>query len=230
MKLDVRTYILLTLLSATWATMNSSIVMELCIMAGLVLLQLFSKKGSFMPRLLLVYLIFCAVQFLVFPVVPDIVEMLLSMLVVNVRSFFPVVMSIALIYKNTRVSEMTASFTKMGVSRKVTVPIAVAIRYIPALKEEWIHIRDAMRMRNVTRGIQNPFIRFVKRLECYLVPIFVSSLQSADELSAAAVTRGIENPARPTCRNYRPMGLKDYVVIAVAFSITVYCFVAAYVR
>ena len=55
-------------------------------------------------------------------------------------------MCIVLLYKNTRVSEMTASFTRMGVSRKVTVPVAVAIRYIPTLKEEWLHIRDAMRI------------------------------------------------------------------------------------
>ncbi len=230
MKLDVRTYILLTVLSATWATMNSEIVIELCIMAGLVFLQLLSKKGSFMPKLLISYAILCGIQFILFPVVPDVVEMLLSLPVVNIRSFFPVVMSIVLLYKNTRVSEMTASFTRMGISRKVTVPVAVAIRYIPTLKEEWLHIRDAMRMRSVTRGIKNPFVRLAKKLECYLVPFFVSSLKSSDELSAAAVTRGIENPSKPTCRNYKPMGFKDYAVIFIALSITVYCFVASYMR
>jgi len=230
MKLDVRTYILLTVLSATWATMNSDIIVELFIMAGLVFLQLLSNKGSFMPKLLVSYIILCGIQFVLFPIVPDIVEMLLSLPVVNIRSFFPAVMCIVLLYKNTRVSEMTASFTRMGISRKVTVPVAVAIRYIPSLKEEWLHIRDAMRMRSVTKGIKNPFMRLVKKLECYLVPFFVSSLKNTDELSAAAVTRGIENPVRPTCRNYRPMGIKDYAVIFIALSITAYCFVISYLR
>lgn len=50
---------------------------------------------------------------------------------------------------------MAASFTRMGAPKSVIVPIAVAVRYIPALKEEWLHIRDAMRMRNVTNGIRN---------------------------------------------------------------------------
>ena len=230
MKLDVRTYILLTVLSATWATMNSDIIVELFIMAGLVFLQLLSKKGSFMPKLLVSYVILCGIQFVLFPVVPDVVEMILSLPVVNIRSFFPAVMCIVLLYKNTRVSEMTASFTRMGISRKVTVPVAVAIRYIPSLKEEWFHIRDAMRMRSVTRGIRNPFVRFAKKLECYLVPFFVSSLKSSDELSAAAVTRGIENPVKPTCRNYKQMGIKDYIVIFIALSITGYCFVMNYMR
>ena len=230
MKLDVRTYILLVILSATWSTMNSDIIVELCIMAGLVLLQLFSEKGSFMPKLILIYAVFCIVQYVLFPIIPDGAQMILSMFVVNVRSFFPVIMCIVLLYKNTRVSEMTASFTRMGISRKVTVPVAVAIRYIPSLKEEWLHIRDAMRMRSVTRGINNPFVRLAKRAECYLVPLFVSSLQNADDLAAAAVTRGIENPDRPTCRNYRPMGIKDYIILFFVFLITAFCVVETYLR
>lgn len=230
MKLDVRTYILLVILSATWSTMNSDIIVELCIMSGLVLLQLFSEKGSFMPKLILIYAVFCIVQYVLFPIIPDGAQMILSMFVVNVRSFFPVVMCIVLLYKNTRVSEMTASFTRMGISRKVTVPVAVAIRYIPSLKEEWLHIRDAMRMRSVTRGIKNPFVRLAKRAECYLVPLFISSLQNADDLASAAVTRGIENPDRPTCRNYRPMGIKDYITLLFAFLITAFCFVETYLR
>lgn len=230
MKLDVRTYILLVILSATWSTMNSDIIVELCIMAGLVLLQLFSEKGSFMPKLILIYAVFCIVQYVLFPIIPDGAQMILSMFVVNVRSFFPVIMCIVLLYKNTRVSEMTASFTRMGISRKVTVPVAVAIRYIPSLKEEWLHIRDAMRMRSVTRGINNPFVRLAKRAECYLVPLFISSLQNADDLAAAAVTRGIENPDRPTCRNYRPMGIKDYIILFFVFLITAFCVVETYLR
>ena len=230
MKLDVRTYILLALLSATCATLNTDIRVELVIMAGLTLLQLLSGPGVFMPRLIAVYILFVLIQYALFPVVPEIVEMIFSMLVVNVRGFFPLIMCIVLLYKNTRVSEMTASFTRMGVPKKVTVPLAVAIRYIPALKEEWLHIRDAMRMRNITNGIRNPFKRMVTRMECYLVPFFVSSLQSADELAAAAVTRGIENPVRPSCRNYRSMGIRDFVVIAIALTVTVYCAVRSYGR
>ncbi len=230
MKLDVRTYILLALLSATCATLNTDIRVELVIMAGLTLLQLLSGPGVFMPRLIAAYILFVLIQYALFPVVPEIMEMIFSMLVVNVRGFFPMIMCIVLLYKNTRVSEMTASFTRMGVSKKVTVPLAVAIRYIPALKEEWLHIRDAMRMRNITNGVRNPFKRMVTRMECYLVPFFVSSLQSADELAAAAVTRGIENPVRPSCRNYRSMGMRDYVVIAIALAVTVFCAVQSYGR
>ena len=188
-------YLILAVLSATCATLNTHIEIELAIIAALALLQLLSGPGVFMPRPLACYGIMVVIQYVLFPILPETVEMLLSLPVVNIRSFFPLIMCIVLLYKNTRVSEMAASFTRMGAPKSVIVPIAVAVRYIPAryipaLKEEWLHIRDAMRMRNVTNGIRNPLKRLVCKIECYLVPLFVASIQSADELSAAAVTRG----------------------------------------
>lgn len=223
MKLDIRTYIVLALLSATCTTLNTDLRVELCIMSALSLLQLLSGPGVFMPKLIALYIVFVIIQFFLFPVMPEAIEMIFSMLVVNVRSFFPIIMCIVLLYRNTRVSEMTASFARMGIPKKITVPLAVAIRYIPTLREEWLHIRDAMRLRSITAGIRNPFSRIAKKTECYLVPLFVSALQSSDELAAAAVTRGIENPGRPSCRNYRPMGLRDYIVITAAVAVTAFC-------
>ena len=41
-------------------------------------------------------------------------------------------------------------------------------------------------------------IRGFARLECTVMPLMVSATETAEELSAAAVTRGIENPARKT--------------------------------
>ena len=67
--------------------------------------------------------------------------------------------------------------------------ISVTLRYFPAIREEVGYIRDAMKLRN---------IRGLARLEGTVVPLMVSATETADELSAAAVTRGIENPARKT--------------------------------
>ena len=38
-----------------------------------------------------------------------------------------------------------------------------------------------------------------KKLECKIVPLIMSATKTADELSAAAITRGIENPVKKTC-------------------------------
>lgn len=223
MRLDVRTYFLIIVLSATCSALNTNIWVEIGIVLALALLELVSVPGSFTPKLVLAYGVMLLIQFVLFPLLPETVVMLLSLSAVSIRSFFPTIMGIVLLYKNTRVSQMTATFSKMRVPKGFTITLAVAVRYIPTLKEEWQHIRDAMRMRNVTRGIRNPFRRIEQRAECYLVPLFVSSLKTADELSAAAITRGIDDPATPTCRNYRPMSLRDYVVILLTLGVTGFC-------
>lgn len=225
MKFDVRTYLVLTVLAATCASQNTSIVVEGAIIAILALLQLASGPGVFMPKLVACYPLMVLVQYGIFPNVSDIVSMLLSLIVVNIRTFFPLIMCIVLLYKNVRISQMTATFAKMHMPKGATIALAVAVRYIPSLKEEWLHIRDAMRMRNVAAGVTNPFSRIALKAECYLVPLFVSCIQEADELSCAAMVRGIDNPAMPTCRNYKPLRVRDVVAMSVALGITVFCFV-----
>lgn len=225
MTLDVRTYIVLCLAVATCSSVNTDIVVEMVLVAVLAALQIASGSGVFMPKLVLCYFAMVVVQYGLFPAVPEAVSMVFSLVVVNVRSFFPLVMSVVLLYKKTRLSQMTATFAKMGVPKSVTISLAVAIRYIPSIKEEWLHIRDAMRMRNLSTAARNPFAVIAQKAECYLVPLFVSALQEADELSNAAITRGIDNPATPSCRNYRPLQMRDRLAIALAVAAVVFCFI-----
>ena len=223
MTLDVRTYIVMIVLSATCSSLNTDILVEIGIMAAITLLQLISAKGSFTPKLLIFYALMLFTQFVLFPLMPQTAVSLLSLPVVNIRSFFPTIMCIILLYRNTKVSQMTATFTKMHIPKGVTITLAVAVRYIPALKEEWLHIREAMKMRNVSAGIGDPFRRLYRRLECYLVPLFVSAINTSDELSAAAVTRGIDDTATPTCRNYKTMGARDYTALFITAAVTAFC-------
>lgn len=229
MILDIRTYFIILLLSATCASLNTNIWIEVCLILLLSILQIVSGKKAFMPKLLLLYIVLLVFQFVIIPVSPEIVIMLLSMFVVNLRGFFPVIMCIVLIYKTTMVSQLIATMTKMKVSKGVVITVAITTRYIPTLIEEWRHIREAMSVRRVTSGIRNPLKKIGKGLECYLVPFFMQALKTSDELSASAITRGIDNPAIPTCRQYRPMGIIDYAVILIAITMTVLCIIARYV-
>lgn len=230
MKLDIRTKLVITLLIATCVSLNSNIYVEMFLMLFLAGLQLLSGKDVFALWLVLCYGIFVIIQYLVLPVVPDWVSMILSMFVVNVRSFFPIAMCIVLIYRTTRISQMMATLTKMKVPKGVIITIAIAIRYFPALAEEIRALHDAMSIRNVTNGIKNPFKKVAVKAECYLVPVFISAIKTADELSAAAMTRGIENPGQPSCRNYKNMSFQDYIVLVIVFVSTIGCIYVRYGR
>ena len=51
MKLDIRTYLIMLVLSATCTRLNTSIGVEIGLVLALTLIQIISGKGVFMPRL-----------------------------------------------------------------------------------------------------------------------------------------------------------------------------------
>ena len=81
---------------------------------------------------------------------------------------------------------------------KIVIPLSVIFRFFPTVSEEYQAIRDAMKMRGIRFGGKNPFLM----VEYRLVPLIVSVVKIGDELSAAALTRGLGAPGRRTnlCR------------------------------
>jgi energy-coupling factor transport system permease protein len=67
-------------------------------------------------------------------------------------------------------------------------------RFFPTVGEEYAAINDAMRMRGVTFAGGNP----AAMLEYRLVPMMICCVKIGEELSAAALTRGLGAPVRRT--------------------------------
>ena len=88
------------------------------------------------------------------------------------------------------------------------MPISVMFRFFPTIKEEYAAIRDAMRLRNVGSW-RNP----LEMLEYRLVPLLAGLVSIGNELSASALTRGLNAPIRRT--NMCPIGFhwQDVAVI-----------------
>ena len=104
----------------------------------------------------------------------------------------------AYVVSTTTVSEFTAAMQRMRVSEKVTIPLSVMFRFFPTLGEEFGSINAAMRM----RGISLAGGRVGKMLEYRLIPLLTCSARIGEELSAAALTRGLGGEVRRTniCR------------------------------
>ena len=78
---------------------------------------------------------------------------------------------------------------KIHFPQQLIVADSMTLRYFPSIREETGNIRDAMRLQD---------IRGLAKLEGIMVPLMVSATGTAEELSAAAVTREIEGPAPKT--------------------------------
>mgnify|MGYP000759342873 FL=1 len=81
---------------------------------------------------------------------------------------------------------------RMHITEKIVIPMSVIFRFFPTISEEYQAIRDAMKMRGIRFGGKNPFLM----LEYRLVPLMVSVVKIGDELSAAALTRGLGAPVK----------------------------------
>ena len=119
--------------------------------------------------------------------------------VVFVRKIFPCAMLGGILVSTTRVNEFMAAMNRIRMPKSVVIPLTVMLRYFPTVGEDWQHIRDAMKMRDVSPSVRSLLMHPVRTAECIYVPLMMSASKIADELSAAAVTRGIENPMPRTC-------------------------------
>ena len=119
-----------------------------------------------------------------------------------------------LIIQKTSVKELMVALRECHIPQGLIIPLSVTIRYFPALKEEAGYIRDAMKLRDI-HGIQ--------KIEYLLVPVMISATTTAEELSAAAVTRGVENPAHKTSMVEMKFGVQDFLCLAFG---VVFCFIS----
>lgn len=136
-----------------------------------------------------------------------------------IRKIFPCSMMGGILVGTTRVNEFMAAMNRIHLSKSITIPMTVMIRYIPMVREDWGYINDAMRMRDVDPTIRSFLTHPIRTIECIYVPMMMSALKVADELSAASVTRGLENPKHRSCMVDLRFTWKDF---AVAFSFTVF--------
>lgn len=132
---------------------------------------------------------------------------------------YPCAFLASIVLSTTRVNEFLTAMNKAHIPKSVVIPLAVMLRYIPTVKEDWRYIKDAMRLRDVTPS----FIGFVKNpamtVECLYVPLMMTASNTADELAIASVTRGIENPKPRTCLLRIRFRARDWVAVFLAVCI-----------
>lgn len=213
LRLDIRTKIIILLTISTSTFIVNTLWIEVLCVIILSGMQLAFGKKVFSKWLVFAYVILFFAQCTILPLMPTVVEAALSVIVVQFRSMIPLVMGILMIVRTTKVNELIATMTKMKIPKPATITLAVTLRYFPAIVEEWSHIREAMRLRPIASTQKSIPKKIAVNVECYLVPLFIAASKTADELTAAALTRGIENPTQRTCRGYHQISRMDIFLI-----------------
>lgn len=210
--LDPRTKILIWLLANVVVFAWTPEVFRMGVMLAYLVLFLLERKGKMLAGLLLAYLAVLAIQDWLLPVLPG----SLATAFATVTYFilvFPCIAGGAYIIATTSVSQFMAALERMGVSRNFSITLAVTLRFLPALRQDFRHIRDAMVLRRI-RGLE-------QKLECVYVPMLMGAAQTAEELSESATARGIEHPGKMS--SWRPIGfhIQDVTVVLLFLALCV---------
>jgi len=143
-----------------------------------------------------------------------------------VSQFLPSVITAWYVVRTTKIDEFMSAMQKMHVPDGIAISLAVVMRFFPTIKEEYVSIKDAMRMRGVYLGKGN----VLKMVEYRLIPLMFSCVNIGDELSAAAITRGLGGNVKRTSVVELKLKAQDYVLMTLFLAITVAFVITKYVK
>ncbi|MCR5500805.1 MAG: energy-coupling factor transporter transmembrane protein EcfT [Acetatifactor sp.] len=144
-------------------------------------------------------------------------ESALALMLYIITKILPTVILARYIVKTTKVSEFLAAMNRLHVTDKLTIPISVIFRFFPTVVEESRAINDCMRMRGIEMGAK----KATEAVEYRMVPLIASCSIIGEELSAAAMTRGLDVGKKRSCIWNIRFRFLDFVVMALCLA----CFI-----
>lgn len=126
------------------------------------------------------------------------------------RFVVPMVMGYS-IMASISVSEFITSMERMYVPSAITIPLSVMFRFFPTISEENLAISEMMKVRKS----KTKRMGLLKRMEYQLVPVMMSTVRIADELSQASMTKGLGGSDKRTHICKVGFRVQDYVLILI---------------
>jgi energy-coupling factor transporter transmembrane protein EcfT len=223
--LDPRTKLILMIFTVITATQAPDLTYELLLILLITILgfmlgrKRYAVLGAFL-FMLLYLLVTCYVR----ERAGTIYTMIIAWLSL-VFQVYPCGMLAGIVIPDTKVNEFLSAMSKIRVSKKIVVPLIIMMRYFPVIGEDWRQIKDAMRMRDVELSLKGLIRQPGLTIECLYVPLLMAASKAADELTIAAVTRGIENPKARTCLIEIKFRIQDYLLAGIFGGLAIGCFI-----
>lgn len=220
--LDPRTKLFLILVCVLASMFAPSLLFQFTLVVLIAILGMRFGAWKHVIKALCFYIAICV---LTVWVMSEMTGMLRTMFVAFLGLFHKVYacgMLAGIVLSATKVSEFLSAMNRIHAPKEFVIPLAVMLRYIPTIQEDWQYIKDAMRMRDISPSLGGFLSHPKTTIECIYVPLMMAASKAADELSIASVTRGIENPLPRTCLVQIKCRAADWGVMAVAVAILLF--------
>lgn len=205
LRLDPRAKLYLLILGNLTLFLHVSIATEIILVTLLLSLYFLAGKIKSGIRMTAVYAVLVGIDLFVIPIADGILLNFLSLLSVGIRMMLPCVISGGYAFSTTTVGEMVCGLRKLCVPETIIIPSVTVIRFFPTIAEDYRQIRNAMALRGIT--YRNP----MEALEYILIPLLMNSNNVAQDLSVAAMTKGISLPGQHTSMIELKMVWQDWI-------------------
>lgn len=215
-KLDSRTILVLLVIGNTAVFLTPSMTGEILLTGYALTLALLAGVYRFSLKMMVAYLILLSLDYFMMMYAGGEFAQTVALGARYIRKIFPCAILGSILVLSVQVSEFMAALGKLRIPKTILIPLTIMLRYLPAVGEDRRQIKKALQMRDITPGIVSFIKHPARTVECIYVPLLMSGSRRAEELSAAAVTRGIENPKSRTSIHDVRFRLTDSICAAVS--------------
>lgn len=153
--------------------------------------------------------------------VGSIFKFIMFFLVINVLAIFIFVVT-------TNPSEFAASLNRIGISYNIGYAVAIALRYIPDVQDDFHKIKNAQEARGIEMSGKAKLMSRIKSTASIIFPLIFTSIGRIDTISNAMELRGYGKYKKRTWYMGRKLQRNDYLCIALVLGFAVAALVITY--
>lgn len=177
-------------------------------------------KRAFYTCLVFVLMFLC--DLLLVPRLSGIPQNIIMLVCHLCRFVLPLLTAFYLVTHTSKIGEYISAFTRMHMPGEVIIPLAVMLRFVPTIQEEWQTVNQALRLRGMALTWKNMLRRPVQMMEYMLVPFLLQSSVIVDEMSAAVMARGFDKDAPRSSYAEVRMRALDWCVVTISAGLLVW--------
>jgi energy-coupling factor transport system permease protein len=132
-----------------------------------------------------------------------------------ILKYFVIVPSVFIFVVTTNPSEFAASLNRVGVSYNIGYAVAIALRYIPDVQDDFHKIKNAQEARGIEMSEKASLTDRIKRTASIIFPLIFTSMGRVDTISNAMELRGFGKYKKRTWYMGRKLKRNDYIVITI---------------
>lgn len=142
--------------------------------------------------------------------------------------YLTVIPAVFMFIVTTNPSEFAASMNKVGIHYNIGYAVAIALRYIPDVQDDFAKIKHAQEARGIEMSRKASLTSRVKSMAAIIFPLVFSSMERIDVVSNAMELRGFGKYKKRTWYSAKPFKRNDYLTLAATILFTIVAFLITF--